>query len=142
MDGVSWSKFNFFRTWLCYISNKRDSRMHQHGSKYFARRPPTPPPPPDPLDGVRRSKFFFFQNMDMLNLKLKRITNAATNKSRVEPTIFFIEKISFSLKFFSDHFYEQSFNKTVQGHKRESRMQQHGSKYFARRHPQYWGWGQ
>ena len=33
----------------------------------------------------------------------------------VEPTIFFIEKISFSLKLFSGHFYGQSFIKTVRG---------------------------
>ena len=33
----------------------------------------------------------------------------------VEPTLFFIEKISFSLKFFSGHFYGQSFIKTVRG---------------------------
>ena len=37
------------------------------------------------------------------------------NKSRVEPTIFFIEKLSFSLKLFSGHFYGQSFIKTVRG---------------------------
>ena len=37
------------------------------------------------------------------------------DKSRVEPTIFFIEKISFSLKRFSGHFYGQSFIKTVRG---------------------------
>ena len=37
------------------------------------------------------------------------------DKSRVEPTIFFIEKILFSLKLFSDHFYGQSFIKTVRG---------------------------
>ena len=35
------------------------------------------------------------------------------DKSRVEPTIFFVEKISFSLKLFSGHFYGQSFIKTV-----------------------------
>ena len=35
------------------------------------------------------------------------------DKSRVEPTLFFIEKISFSLKLFSGHFYGQSFIKTV-----------------------------
>ena len=29
------------------------------------------------------------------------------DKARVEPTIFFIEKISFSLKLFSGHFYGQ-----------------------------------
>ena len=33
----------------------------------------------------------------------------------MEPTIFFIEKISFSLKLFSGHFYGQSFIKTVRG---------------------------
>ena len=37
--GVIWSKFNHENTWSCCISNKRESRMHQHGSKYFARRP-------------------------------------------------------------------------------------------------------
>ena len=37
------------------------------------------------------------------------------DKSRVEPTIFFIEKILFSLKLFSGHFYGQSFIKTVRG---------------------------
>ena len=37
------------------------------------------------------------------------------DKSRVERTIFFIEKISFSLKLFSGDFYGQSFIKTVRG---------------------------
>ena len=37
------------------------------------------------------------------------------DKSTVEPTIPFIEKISFSLKVFSGHFYGQSFIKTVRG---------------------------
>ena len=37
------------------------------------------------------------------------------DKSRVESTIFFIEKTSFSLKLFSGHFYGQSFIKTVRG---------------------------
>ena len=37
------------------------------------------------------------------------------DKSRVEPTVFFIEKISFSLKLFSGHFYGQSSIKTVRG---------------------------
>ena len=32
----------FFRTWLCCISNYRESRMQQHGIKYFACAPPTP----------------------------------------------------------------------------------------------------
>ena len=37
------------------------------------------------------------------------------DKLRIEPTIFFLEKISFSLKLFSGHFYGQSFIKTVRG---------------------------
>ena len=37
------------------------------------------------------------------------------DNSRVKATIFFIEKISFSLKLFSGHFYGQSFIKTVRG---------------------------
>ena len=37
------------------------------------------------------------------------------DKLRVEPTFFFIEKTSFSLKLFSGHFYGQSFIKTVRG---------------------------
>ena len=41
--------------------------------------------------------------------------SAFVDKSRVEPTIFFIEKISFSLKLFSGHIYGQSFIKTVRG---------------------------
>ena len=40
---------------------------------------------------------------------------AFVDKSRVESSIFFIEKISFSLKLFSGHFYGQSFIKTVRG---------------------------
>ena len=37
------------------------------------------------------------------------------DNSRVKATIFFIEKISFSLKLYSGHFYGQSFIKTVRG---------------------------
>ena len=37
------------------------------------------------------------------------------DKSRVEPSISFIEKIKLSLKLFSAHFYGQSFIKTVRG---------------------------
>ena len=40
---------------------------------------------------------------------------AFVDKSRIEPTIFFIENISFSLKLFSGHFYGQSFIKIVRG---------------------------
>ena len=49
------------------------------------------------------------------NWYLSNEKTAFVDKSRVEPTIFFIEKISFSLKLFSDHFYGQSFIKTVRG---------------------------
>ena len=47
------------------------------------------------------------------NWYLSNEKTAFVDKSRVEPTIFFIEKISFSLKLFSGHFYRQSFIKTV-----------------------------
>ena len=40
---------------------------------------------------------------------------AFVDKVRVVPTIFFMEKISFSLKLFSGYFYGQSFIKTVRG---------------------------
>ena len=48
------------------------------------------------------------------------------DKSSVEPTIFFIEKISFSLKLFSGHFYGQSFIKTVRGPLTKLRLQTNG----------------
>ena len=41
--------------------------------------------------------------------------NTFADNLRVEPTIIFMEKISFSLKLFSGHFYGQSFIKTVRG---------------------------
>ena len=49
------------------------------------------------------------------NWYLSNVKTALVDKSRVEPTIFFLEKISFSLKLFSGHFYGQSFIKTVRG---------------------------
>ena len=49
------------------------------------------------------------------NWYLSNEKTAFVDKSRVEPTVFFIEKISFSLKLFSGHFYGQSFIKTVRG---------------------------
>ena len=52
----------------------------------------------------------YFSNWFLSNEK-----TAFVDKSMVEPTIFFIEKISFSLKLFSDHFDGQSFIKTVRG---------------------------
>ena len=41
--------------------------------------------------------------------------NTFANNSRVETIIFLMEKLSFSLKLVSDHFYGQSFIKTVRG---------------------------
>ena len=49
------------------------------------------------------------------NWYLSNEKTAFVDKSRVEPTLFFIEKILFSLKLFSGHFYGQSFIKTVRG---------------------------
>ena len=52
-------KIQLFRTLYPCISNKRESRMQQHGSKYFAHRPPPPPPPTHTHthtgDGINRS---------------------------------------------------------------------------------------
>ena len=42
-------------------------------------------------------------------------THVCAYHARVEISIFFMEKISFSLKLFFDHFYGQSFIKTVRG---------------------------
>ena len=39
-------KIHFFRTWSCCISNSRESRMQQHGRKYFGREPPPTPSNP------------------------------------------------------------------------------------------------
>ena len=49
------------------------------------------------------------------NKYLSNEKTALVDKSRIGPIIFFIEKISFSLKLFSGHFYGQSFIKTVRG---------------------------
>ena len=50
--------------------------MQQHGSKKFACRPPYP----DPKGSGRKVKIQLFQNMVMLHIKLKGMTNAATCK--------------------------------------------------------------
>ena len=97
------------------------------GSKYFVRRPP-PPPPPDP--GVcSKGQNSTFRNM-VMHIKLNGITKTATwwqivcLQTIAPPTL----RVKFQL--FSEH-----------GHvayhilKGESRMQQHGIKYFARRPP-------
>ena len=49
----------------------------QHGSKYYAHRPPIPPPPPDP--GGQKVKIQLFQNMVILHIELKAIMNACSN---------------------------------------------------------------
>ena len=54
-------------------------------------------------------------NPYFFNWYLSNEKTAFVDKLRVEPTIFVIEKISFSLKPFSGHFYGQSFIKTVRG---------------------------
>ena len=70
-DGVNWSKFLFFRTWSCCISNLRESWLQQHYqifclqtpdySHSLSSPPPPPPPhPPNPLTGASWSKFNFF----------------------------------------------------------------------------------
>ena len=50
------------------------------------------------------------------------------DKSRIEPTIFFIENISFSLKLFSGHFFGHSFIKTVRG---PLNILLHGNEYLS-----------
>ena len=51
----------------------------------------------------------------LLNKYLSNEKNTFADNSRVEPTIFLMEKLSFSLKLFSGNFYGQSFVKTVRG---------------------------
>ena len=74
------------------------------------------------LGGKHFSKTFsIFYMLDksfqpiFFNRYLSNEKMAFVDKSRIEPTIFLIEKISFSLKLFSGHFYGQSFIKTVRG---------------------------
>ena len=62
------------------------------------------------LNSKKQSFQPIFFNWYLFNEK-----TAFVDKSSVEPTIFFIEKILFSLKLFSGHFYGQSFIKTVRG---------------------------
>ena len=60
--------------------------------------------------------FFLFPIMfNSKNSVFNQYIITFADNSSVEPTIFFIEKISFSLKLFSGHFYGQSFIKTVRG---------------------------
>ena len=52
----------------------KENQMQQHGTKYFALKPP----PTDPGGGFERSKFNIYFNMVMLHTKLKGFTNTAT----------------------------------------------------------------
>ena len=61
-----------------------------------------------------KSKKKSFQPI-FFNWYLSNEKTTFVDKSSVEPTIFSIEKISFSLKLFSGHFNGQSFIKTVRG---------------------------
>ena len=54
-------------------------------------------------------------SIHIFNWYLSNEINTFANNLGVEPTIFFIEKISFYLKLFAGHFYGQSFIKTVRG---------------------------
>ena len=76
------------------------------------------------LFSITRSLYFYFLYVEkqkrsfqpiFFNWYLSNEETAFVDISRVEPTIFFIEKILFSLKLFSGHFYGQSIIKTVRG---------------------------
>ena len=58
--------------------------MQQHGSKYFARRPPTHPTP-WPCGWGNRSKFFFFQNIVMLDIKRKGVAKCSNMVANILP---------------------------------------------------------
>ena len=57
--------------------------------------------------------------------------NTFTDNSRGGPTIFLMEKLLFSLKLFSGHFYGQSFIKTVRSPYKQIKMHvMRGSRKF------------
>ena len=66
-DGVNRSKLNFFRTWSCCISFKDN---HKWSNMVADMLPPT--------QGMGSGQNSIFQNIVVLHIKLKRITNAAT----------------------------------------------------------------
>ena len=55
------------------------------------------------------------QGSIFLNRYLSNEKNNFADNSCVEPAIFLMEKLSFSMKLFSGHFYGHSFIKTVRG---------------------------
>ena len=106
-------KTRLFITERLLIERKELNKQtkQQHSSKYFACRPPTPT-----CKWGQKVKIQLFQNMVMLHIKLNGITNSATWSQ-----IFCLQAPTFGqTSTFSEH-----------GHERESRMQQHGSQYFA-----------
>ena len=126
--GVIRSKLNFLRTRPCCISNLRESRMQQHGSKYFARRP-LPTPTPDPGVGG-----------------LKCQNSIVSGHCHVAYQIKENRKCSNMVAFFARRPPDPGDGPTGQnstflehGHvayqiKRNHEMQQHGCKYFGCRH--------
>ena len=75
--------------------------MPQHGSKYFARRPP-----PIPWGWGQYVKIQLFQNIVMLHIKLKRITkrsNMVANVLPADPPPPRGDWVSKSKLFFSEH---------------------------------------
>ena len=139
-DGVNRSNFNFFRTWSCCISNKRISQMQQHCSKYFGRRPPPLPPSTLWMGSVGQTSTFSEHGHVAYRIKEHHeCSNMVVNMlptvppSPPPPTL---GRGSLGLtSSYSDH-----------GHvayqiKGNHQMQQHGSKYFARRPLQdLWDW--
>ena len=124
-EGVKSSKFNFFRTWSCCISNKKESQMQQPSGKYFVSRPPN--------TGGLNVKIQLFQNITMLSISPMQQNGSKYFASRpplTQPLGSIVQNSTFS-----EH-----------GHaayqiKKESQMQQHGRKYFRSRPPprQHWG---
>ena len=99
--------------------------MQQHGSKYYARRPP---PPPDP--GSHKVKIQVVQDRVMLQIQLKTIANAVIWKQIFCPQPPLPDPVGQKVKF--------NFGRTWScciSIQRESQMQQYNSKYFAHSPP-------
>ena len=96
---------------------KSNHQMQQHGSKLFACRPL-----PDPVFWGQKVKIKNFQNMVMLHIRLKRITNAATDPTHLQTLRYKSSKCNF--------FRTLSY---CISNSREPQMQQLGSKYLTRR---------
>ena len=78
-DGVGRSKKKSEHFHVAY-QNKGNHETQQHGSKYFARRPP-----PRPWGWGLYVKIQLFQNIVMLHIKLKRITKRSNMVANVLP---------------------------------------------------------